>query len=172
MSERSQSPSRVPLRARPFPGEVDQAAFHYRRLLERSAVSFEALSRLVLLLRNSGMLAEAKGFLEEARRVAHTCNEMAGLNYCEGLYHRYRNDVHEAVRAFNLASRDAQWGERALTALVEIYVNPTGDNLWETIADTDSRNVRAEQVRVAEEMLNKLERQSRRTNDATGSSAS
>jgi tetratricopeptide (TPR) repeat protein len=139
-------------------GDTDTALFHFRRLLERSAVAFEALSRLMLLLRFSGKLEDAKPLLEEAERAAHTCSEMAGLRHCQGLYHRYSNDVHEAIRYFNLASRDATWGERSLTHMIEIYINPANENLWEAADDVGGGNdsARAEAVRVADDLLRKL----------------
>ena len=141
-------------------GDTDTALFHFRRLLERSAVAFEALSRLVLLLRFLGKLDDAKPLLEEAERAAHTCSEMAGLRHCQGLFHRYSNDVHEAIRCLNLASRDATWGERSLTHMIEIYINPANENLWEAAAEHDAGggndSARAEAVRVADDLLRKL----------------
>ena len=46
----------------------------------------------------------------------------AGFHYCCGIYHRCAHDPAKAVRAFNLARRDGEWGFEAVSNMVEVYL--------------------------------------------------
>ena len=47
---------------------------------------YEALSRLVDLLRRSGKLEEVPKYLEQAESASSRAATDPGLNYCKGLY--------------------------------------------------------------------------------------
>ena len=42
-----------------------------------------------------------------------------GFRFCQGLLHRYMNDPRAALRAFNMARRDPEWGELAVQVRVK-----------------------------------------------------
>ncbi|CAN0486971.1 unnamed protein product, partial [Scytosiphon promiscuus] len=46
--------------------------------------------------------------LELAKKGDPRSSAPAGLRFCRGLYHRYTNNVHEAVRQLNRARRDGE----------------------------------------------------------------
>jgi len=48
-----------------------------------------------------------------------------------GLYARFTNDVGRAISEFNLARKDETWGPVALTHMVELYLNPDQEGVWE-----------------------------------------
>ena len=48
--------------------EYDAATYHFQQLLERSPDHYEALARLVELLRRAGKLAMCPKFLEQAEK--------------------------------------------------------------------------------------------------------
>ena len=48
-----------------------------------------------------------------------------------GLYARFTNDVGRAISELNLARKDEQWGPAALTHMVELYLNPDQEGVWE-----------------------------------------
>lgn len=53
-------------------------------------------------------LAKVPALLEFAKAGDPRSSAHAGLRFCSGLYHRYTNDMHEAVRQFNRARRDGE----------------------------------------------------------------
>ena len=53
------------------------------------------------------------------------------IYYPSGLYARFTNDVGRAISELNLARKDEQWGPVALTHMVELYLNPDQEGVWE-----------------------------------------
>ncbi|CAN0392522.1 unnamed protein product, partial [Pylaiella littoralis] len=133
----------------------------YRAVLEQKPNNYKALQKLVGLLRRAGQLNEVSALLELAKAGDPRSSAHAGLRFCSGLYHRYINDVHEAVRQFNRARRDGEWGVRALEHLVEIYVSPNGDHLWEVAAAAPGGEGSAESLGTARFFLSELQNMSR-----------
>ncbi|XP_039250500.2 tetratricopeptide repeat protein 21B-like [Styela clava] len=136
----------------------DEAIYHYQKLLEAKPDYYEALSRLIGLLRRSGKLTEAPQFLglEEGEdtnskkdtstegtkmnKKASTSND-PGYHYCKGLYEWYSGKTKEALRSFNIARRDSDWGEQAVTNMVRICLNPDQDTLGgEVLENLDDSN--------------------------------
>jgi tetratricopeptide repeat protein 21B len=64
--------------------------------------------------------------------------------------------VSEAVKHFNLARRDGEWGSQSLAHMIEIYINPEGENLWDSAAGTSSATTSTEGLEVAEALLQEL----------------
>ncbi len=67
-------------------GEYDQATFHFQQLLERSPDHYEALARLIDLLRRAGKLEEVAHYIEEAEKASSRATLEPGFNYCKGLH--------------------------------------------------------------------------------------
>jgi len=44
------------------------------------------------------------------------------------------NDPRAALKAFNMARRDPEWGELAVQNMVEIYLNPENETNWDEVA--------------------------------------
>jgi tetratricopeptide repeat protein 21B len=66
--------------------EYDQATYHFQQLLERRPDHYEALSRLVDLMRRAGKLDEVPRFLELAENASSKATMEPGFNYSKGLY--------------------------------------------------------------------------------------
>jgi hypothetical protein len=60
--------------------------------------------------------------LRAAKKSSPHAANSAGFHYCCGVYHRCAHDPAKAVRAFNLARRDGEWGFNAVSSMVEIYL--------------------------------------------------
>lgn len=132
--------------------DYDTATFHFQQILERKPNNYSALSKLILLLRRAGKLDQAPNFLKLAEAHSPRAVHMPGLHYCKGLYERYSNNVHAAVTNFNKARRDGEWGKDAITHMVEIYLNPDNENMWEEVEGQDTSDA----VRVAEKLMREL----------------
>lgn len=74
----------------------DDAIYHYQQLLEGRADNYEALARLIGLLRRAGKLSEAPKFLGLSEKENENTSQNtdvkktdSGYNYCKGLYEWY-----------------------------------------------------------------------------------
>ncbi|TPX31100.1 hypothetical protein SmJEL517_g05482 [Synchytrium microbalum] len=113
-------------------GAFDHAITHYRELLERQPQNYMALERFIEVSRRAGMLGEAAKaitIVEDRRKKVIGTASTAGLRFCKGLHARYINNANLALREFNACRRDLVWGERAISAMVEIFLNPDNEIL-------------------------------------------
>ncbi|KDO33302.1 hypothetical protein SPRG_02111 [Saprolegnia parasitica CBS 223.65] len=133
----------------------ESAIFHFQNLLEAKADNFAVLSRFITMLRHAGKLERVPRFLKLAERSGPRVAHSAGLHFCKGLYNRYQNNIHDAVAAFNLARKDPEWGSHALINMIEIYLNPDNENIWDT-PDVDSSKEQTENIRIANALLDEL----------------
>jgi tetratricopeptide repeat protein 21B len=110
-------------------------------------------NRLICLLRQQGQLEDVDRYLKLAEKARPNAKHDPGLNYCKGVYHRFVNKLPDAISFFNRARKSADYGEKAVLAMVEIYLNPDNDNLWE---ETEGNMDGNEAVRVADKLLREL----------------
>jgi tetratricopeptide repeat protein 21B len=135
--------------------EHEAATFHFQQLLEKNPNSYEALSKLITLLKRAGKLSEAPRFLKVAERF-HTVKAGAGYYYCKGLFHWYNNENREALNQFNLARKDGEWGRPSTMNMVEIYLNPDNSELFAEMVEAKGDTV--ESIAAAERLLKELEK--------------
>ncbi|KAJ0406797.1 hypothetical protein ATCC90586_000850 [Pythium insidiosum] len=148
--------------------DYEGAIYHFQQLLESKPDNFAALSRFIVMLRRAGKLANVPRYLKLAERAGVRAAHAPGLHYCKGLYARYKNNVREAIEAFNLARRDPEWGEHALMNMIEIYLNPDNENLWEPTGNnsndsghdamgaSSNSKEQTENIRIANTLLDEL----------------
>ncbi|CAE7571991.1 TTC21B [Symbiodinium sp. KB8] len=110
--------------------EADAAMFHFSELLEAHPRQYEALAKLITLLKRSGRLEEAPRFLKQAVRSSAAAEHDPGYKYCQGLYCKFNNEPHSAIQYLNAIRHTGEYGVRATEAMVEIYISPDGDDLW------------------------------------------
>ncbi|RHY26925.1 hypothetical protein DYB32_007158 [Aphanomyces invadans] len=132
----------------------ESAIFHFQNLLESKPDNFTVLSRFIVMLRQAGKLDRAPRFLKLAERAGPRVAHSAGLHYCKGLYHRFQNNIHDAIQELNFARKDSEWGQRALVHMVEIYINPDNENLWDNPDEATKDQV--ENIRIANALLDEL----------------
>ncbi|CAH3021819.1 unnamed protein product [Porites evermanni] len=141
--------------------EYDSATFHFQQLLERKPGHFSALARLINLLRRAGKLDECSKYLEQAESAILRAATDSGLNYCKGLFNWFTVNPTAALKHFNLARKDSEWGEKAVYNMIEICLNPDNETLGgETFDAVDgdvSQNEKQDSemmaVRTAEKLL-------------------
>ncbi|KAI9207248.1 uncharacterized protein BJ171DRAFT_561472 [Polychytrium aggregatum] len=118
------------------------AVFHFRQLLEKNPTNYSALLQLIEMMKRNGKLDEAEQFFELVQKHSSKASLHCGFHYCRGLYYRYSNNPNEALKEFNYCRRDAEWGERSLIHMIEIFLNPDNDTIGgdalESVADTNS----------------------------------
>ncbi|KAM7154066.1 tetratricopeptide repeat protein 21B isoform 1-T1 [Macrochelys suwanniensis] len=148
--------------------DYEQAVFHFQQLLERKPDNYATLSRLIDLLRRAGKLEEVPRFLIMAEKHSSRAKLEPGFHYCKGLYLWYTGEPNDALRHFNRARKDTDWGQNAVYNMIEICLNPdnetVGGEVFENL-DGDISNSTEKQesvqlaVRTAEKLLKELKPQ-------------
>ena len=66
----------------------------------------------------------------------------------------------QAIVEFNLTRRDEKWGTLALINMIELYLNPDSDNIWDDSFDSKNTILTEQQqnnLNAAETLLRELE---------------
>lgn len=135
--------------------EDDAATKRYLEVLRQKPNNYKALQKLTLLLKRAGQLDEVPRYLRLAERANPRAFSHAGLDFCKGLYHWACNDVHEAIKHFNRARRDGQWGKDALSKMIQIYLNPNNEDMWDQ-GGGELSDGHYESLKIAESFLDEL----------------
>ncbi|CAG0921103.1 unnamed protein product [Notodromas monacha] len=110
--------------------DYETAMFHFQQLLDRNPTNWEALARLVEVMRRTGHLEECPTYLTKAAQCNPRASLQPGYYYCNGLYLWYTGDVNEALKSFNRARRDAkEWGQKSVKNMILICLNPDNDTI-------------------------------------------
>ncbi|XP_069186237.1 tetratricopeptide repeat protein 21B isoform X2 [Procambarus clarkii] len=144
--------------------EYDTAMFHFQQLLDRRPAYFPALARLVEVMRRTGTLDEAGPYLDRAEQAILRPSTDPGINFCKGLYDWYLGNPNAALKYFNKARKDQEWGQRAIYNMIEICLNPDNDTIGgETFETVDSevnhsgaRDTLDMAIRTADKLLKEL----------------
>ena len=141
--------------------EFQPAIFHFQQLLQQRPDNFKGLYKLLQLLRRAGKIQEAQSFLDAAEKHSPQTKHRPGFQFCKGMYARYTNEVAEAIRALNQARKSAEWGEESILNMVEVYLNPDNENIWEGMDGDGAGNANEgnmEAVRICERLLREIKR--------------
>lgn len=87
------------------------------------------LSRLIDLLRRCGKLEEVPRFFLMAEKHNSRTKLEPGFQYCKGLHFWYTGEPNDALRHFNKARKDSDWGQNALYNMIEICLNPDNETI-------------------------------------------
>ncbi|XP_063781238.1 tetratricopeptide repeat protein 21A [Pseudophryne corroboree] len=142
--------------------EYEKAIEHYHQVLKKTPDNFTALSKFIDLLRRSGKLAEATEFFNVALANSSKNTLEPGYNYCKGLYSWHIGQPNEALKYFNKARKDSDWGQRAITNMIQICLNPDNEIVGGEVFDSldvddrlseDRRDSEKAGVRTAQKLL-------------------
>uniref|UniRef100_A0A670YAJ8 Tetratricopeptide repeat protein 21B n=1 Tax=Pseudonaja textilis TaxID=8673 RepID=A0A670YAJ8_PSETE len=148
--------------------DYEQAVFHFQQLLDRHPDNYTTLSRLIDLLRRAGKLEEVPRFLAMAEKHSPRTKLDSGFHYCKGLYLWYIGEPNDALRHFNKARKDNDWGQNAVYNMIEICLNPDNETIGGEVfehldGDIDGSTEKQESVqlavRTAEKLLKELKPQ-------------
>uniref|UniRef100_A0A8C3AZP6 Tetratricopeptide repeat domain 21B n=1 Tax=Cyclopterus lumpus TaxID=8103 RepID=A0A8C3AZP6_CYCLU len=148
--------------------DYEQAVFHFQQLLERKPDNYPTLSRLIDLLRRAGKLEEVPRFIDMAEKHSSRTKFDPGFNYCKGLYLWFTGEPNDALRHFNKARKDNDWGQNAVYNMIEIYLNPDNDTLGGEVFEnldgeignsTEKQESEQVAVRTADKLLKELKPQ-------------
>jgi len=141
----------------------ETAIYHFQQLLERNANHYGALSQLVSLLRRAGRLEDIPKFIKSAQKSTPRAAMDPGLHYCKGLQARFSNDIQLALKEFNMARKDSEWGAPSIFQMVEIYLNPDHEAVWDEANEGKGRADNANAVDAAMKLLREVRGQATRS---------
>eukprot|EP00929_Paragymnodinium_shiwhaense_P082600 TRINITY_DN4361_c0_g1_i1.p1 TRINITY_DN4361_c0_g1~~TRINITY_DN4361_c0_g1_i1.p1 ORF type:complete len:1382 (-),score=431.24 TRINITY_DN4361_c0_g1_i1:166-3750(-) len=117
--------------------EYKDATFYYQTLLDKKPCNYNALSKLIFLLRRAGRLRDAPRYISAAEKAcSRSPDQEAGLRFCRGTYNRWINKPQDALVELNYARRDPDYRVEALTHMIEIYLNPDPNSGLESLDST------------------------------------
>ncbi|KAG2458122.1 TT21B protein, partial [Polypterus senegalus] len=136
--------------------EYENAISQCRQLMERSPDNFSVLERLIDLLRRTGKLDEAPALLQKAENQSARSTLEPGYNYCKGLYLWHLGQPNEALRLFNKARKDSDWGQKAVHTMIQICLNPDnetiGGEVFENLNEDSGSNNSAAEKKESEQL--------------------
>ncbi|XP_071872114.1 tetratricopeptide repeat protein 21B [Bombus fervidus] len=108
--------------------DFDTAAFHFRQLLLKQPTYWTALARLIEVSRRTGDMDDLEEWLHRAELGMSGANLTPGYYYCAGLLDWRMGRLNSALRQFNFARRDPEWGQQAIYNMIEICLDPDDDS--------------------------------------------
>ncbi|KYN05176.1 PREDICTED: tetratricopeptide repeat protein 21B-like [Cyphomyrmex costatus] len=140
--------------------DFDTAAFHFRQLLLRQPTYWTALARLIEVSRRTGTMDDLDEWLQRAQVAMGVGNVEAGFYYCAGLLDWRTGKLNSALRNFNFARRDPEWGQQAIYNMIEICLDPDDDTTLSNEAfnddDIEYQDSRTMALRTAYRLLQEL----------------
>ena len=121
----------------------EDAAHHFSQLLDKDPSNYAVMVQYVQLLKRSGSLSEAPAAFAKVEATMRAGQKPdPGLLYCKGLYERFTNNSAEALKLFNQGRlpKDGPYGEKCLVAMIEIFILPDNENLWEDAGGGDDKD--------------------------------
>ena len=125
---------------------------HFKQLLENRPDYWVAMARLIEVMRRTGNLEKIPEYLTKSEDFVGTRASLEpGLNFCKGMYEWYAGNANDALKLFNKARKDQEWGQRAIYNMIEICINPDNQMLGGDVFETVDSDISAE-VQNSEEM--------------------
>ncbi|XP_011313823.1 tetratricopeptide repeat protein 21B-like [Fopius arisanus] len=142
--------------------DFSTAAFHFKQLLMRRPTYWTALARLIEVSRRTGKIEDLDEWLgrAEAAATGEGANRDAGFHYCAGLLDWRTGKLNSALRNFNAARRDSEWGQQAIYNMIEICLGPNDDSALSSEAfneeDAEYQDSRTMALKTAQRLLQEL----------------
>ncbi len=133
--------------------EHEHATYHFQDLLQKNPTQYDALEKLIRMLRRAGRLEDAQRFLKQAEWADPNATSAAGYNYCVGLFQWHSHEPRVALNHYNQARKHGIWGKKAIMDMIEIYLNPDNKELFSEVAEAKSDVKAAEQSLIGVQRL-------------------
>ena len=111
--------------------DCETAIFHFQQILGKKPCHYQALCKMIHLLRRTGKLKEVETYIDAAENESPPGKQDAGLYFCKGLHMKYMKKPSKALSYLNQARKDRTYGTQAILSMVEIYLNPKEGGLWD-----------------------------------------
>lgn len=135
--------------------EYKDATFYYQTLLDKKPCNYNALGKLIFLLRRAGRLRDTPRYISAAEKACtRSPDQEAGLRFCRGTYYRWINKPQDALMELNYARRDPDYRAEALTHMIEIYLNPDPNSGLEALDSSTEPSL--DHLREVENLIKEL----------------
>ncbi|KAK0077320.1 hypothetical protein PV325_004087, partial [Microctonus aethiopoides] len=105
-------------------------------------------------------IADLDEWLSRAEAATEASNRDAGFYYCSGLRDWRTGKLNSALRHFNAARRDPEWGQQAIYNMIEICLDPDDDSALSSEAfneeDVEYQDSRTMALKTAQRLLQEL----------------
>lgn len=135
--------------------QPEAAIEQFRKILNDKPENFNILAKLIEFMRKAGFFNDVKPYLDQIQKRIPNANE-PGLCYCRGLFHKYSRNPQEALVEFVKAKRGNQFFERAITQMIDIYLNPDQELLYTHMGENKHKNIDVENVKAADNLAKEL----------------
>lgn len=140
--------------------DFETAAVYFRQLLLQRPTYWTALARLIEVSRRTGNMDDLEEWVSRAEKSMDPLKQEAGYYYCNGLLNWRIGKLNSALRNFNAARRDPEWGQQAIYNMIEICLDPDDDSplLNEAFNDEDEEyeDARTMALKTAQRLLKEL----------------
>ena len=117
-----------------------------------------------LYLGTTFTLGDVPTYLQKSEEYVGTRASLEpGLNFCHGMFEWYSGNPNNALKLFNKARRDNEWGQRSIYNMIEICLNPDnitlGGEVFESVdsdVHAESRDSQEMALRTADKLLKEL----------------
>ncbi|XP_075068271.1 tetratricopeptide repeat protein 21A [Mixophyes fleayi] len=142
--------------------EYEKAIEYFHQVLKKTPDNFTVLGKLIDILKRSGKLTEAPQFFDMALANSSRTALEPEYNYCKGLYCWHIGQPNEALTYFNKSRKDSDWGQKAITNMIQICLNPDNEIVGGEVFDNldvddsalgDRRDLEKLGVRTAQKLL-------------------
>lgn len=120
-----------------FQIDFDMALFHFTQLVTKQPTNWEALIRLIEILRRTGNIADCSNYLTAVEKHYDNPNTETKFLYCLSLYQWYSGNLNGALKNFNRARQDKMLRQKALYNMIEICLSPADEILMEHLTEND-----------------------------------
>ncbi|KAG5885606.1 hypothetical protein JTB14_024787 [Gonioctena quinquepunctata] len=139
--------------------DFDMAQFHFTQLVTKQPTNWEALIRLIEILRRTGNIEECQEYLSIAEKKLDNPSKEMKFLYCTALYQWYSGNLNGALRNFNSARQDVEFGQTAIYNMIEICLNPDDGMFADQFMDSDDieyKDSRSMALKTADRLLREL----------------
>ncbi|CAH0554061.1 unnamed protein product [Brassicogethes aeneus] len=139
--------------------DFDMALFHFTQLITKQPTNWNALVRLIEILRRTGNLDDLPEYLSNAESLCENPGKDAGFLFCTALYQWYSGNLNGALKNFNATRQDSVFGLQAIYNMIEICLNPDDEMLADQFMDTEDieyRDSRSMALKTADRLLKEL----------------
>lgn len=135
------------------------ALFHFTQLITKQPTNWEALIRLIEILRRTGNIQDCPEYINAAKQNCENPLKETKFLFCKAMYEWYSGNLNNALKNFNNARQDPQFGQLAIYNMIEICLNPDDEMFAEQFSDSDDieyRDSRTMALKTADRLLKEL----------------
>lgn len=150
--------------------DFDMALFHFTQLITKQPTNWEGLVRLIEILRRTGNIQDCAEYITAAEMNCDNPSKDTKFLFCKAMYEWYSGNLNNALKNFNNARQDPDFGLLAIYNMIEICLNPDDEMFAEQFTDNDDleyRDSRTMALKTTDRLLKELKQRLEANGDDT-----